>query len=94
MRTSPSFSLYSTTACHLCEQAIRILSTLSPHPVDFIAIDISEEDALLERYGTRIPVLFHIPSGQELGWPFDKDDLEKFMHKLGEADWIDNQPTL
>lgn len=41
-------------------------------------VDISESDALLERYGVRIPVLQH-PDGRELNWPFSQAQLQGFL---------------
>ena len=47
-------------------------------PVDFHKVDISESDALFERYGVLIPVLRH-PDGGELHWPFSAEQLEQFL---------------
>jgi hypothetical protein len=77
------FLLMSTLGCHLCDQAIEILvTTLDPglHSVD--EVDIAEDDALVERYGVRIPVLVDESSGAELGWPFDRDTLLVFLEGL------------
>jgi hypothetical protein len=41
-------------------------------------VDISESDALFERYGVRIPVLQH-PDGRELNWPFSQAQLRAFL---------------
>jgi predicted N-acetyltransferase YhbS len=69
----PSFILYGTSACHLCEQAEALLASLpltTPVPLD--VVDISDDDSLLACYGTRIPVLQRVQAGetQELDWPF------------------------
>ncbi|MCP8689279.1 glutaredoxin family protein [Marinobacterium sedimentorum] len=77
------FLLMSTSGCHLCDEAIEIIVTsLDPaqHSVD--EVDIAEEDALLERYAVRIPVLLDEASGLELGWPFDRAGLLSFMEGL------------
>jgi len=68
--------LYGTSFCHLCEQAEAVL-----HSVGVTAehIDIAEDDDLMERYGTRIPVVKRIDSGAEMGWPFDEAALERFI---------------
>lgn len=60
--------LYGTRCCHLCEQAEALL-----HETRLQAeyIDIAEDDALLERYGLRIPVIRRVDNGAELDWPFD-----------------------
>jgi thiol-disulfide isomerase/thioredoxin len=70
------FVLYGTSGCHLCELAmeeIKRVQTLLP--VQVMAIDIAESDELVEDYGLKIPVLRHIESGKELGWPFDAQQL-------------------
>lgn len=68
--------LYTTAGCQLCEQAERLLSQLLP--ADAIErIDIAEEDALIDTYGTRIPVLER--QGRELAWPFSLLDLQAFL---------------
>ena len=65
-------TLYGTSACHLCELAEDIMANLAlagvAPPVD--KQDISDDDALFEAYGERIPVL-RDQHGRELGWPFD-----------------------
>ncbi|MEP1472225.1 MAG: glutaredoxin family protein [Halieaceae bacterium] len=67
-----SLTLYGTSACHLCELAEEILENLAAAeaapPVE--KQDISDDDALFEAYGERIPVL-RDAQGRELGWPFD-----------------------
>jgi glutaredoxin len=71
-----SLILYGTSCCHLCEQAEAIL-----HESGIAAehVDIAEDDALIERYGTRIPVLRRADSGAELGWPFDAGMAAEFL---------------
>jgi hypothetical protein len=66
--------LYSTDGCHLCESAMRLLASM-PELVrrPWSVVDIADDDTLLERYGTRIPVLAF--QGRELGWPFNADDV-------------------
>jgi glutaredoxin len=68
--------LYGTTFCHLCEEAEFVLRETG---VEAAHIDIAEDDALLERYGTRIPVLQRMDTGAELGWPFDAAAVSRFL---------------
>jgi glutaredoxin len=68
--------LYSTTFCHLCEQAESLLAQLG---IQAGHIDIAEDDDLLERYGTRIPVVKRMGDSSELGWPFDVEALQRFI---------------
>lgn len=74
------FTLYGTSACHLCEVAHAMLQQQLARGGAFAVeeIDIADDDALFERYGIRIPVLQH-PDQRELGWPFSEEDLQAFM---------------
>lgn len=77
-----SFILYGTSACHLCEQAKAIfVDVVPPHIGVLEEIDISTSDALMERYGVRIPVLaISVREEQrELNWPFDAVALGEFV---------------
>lgn len=73
-------TFYTTTGCHLCEQAAAILqraplSTAIPMEV----VDIATSPVLVERYGTRIPVLHRSDNGNELGWPFGEREVLAFL---------------
>ncbi len=71
--------LYTTAGCHLCEQAQGLLAELEPGmAVDLRLQDIAESEELVDRYGVRIPVLRRA-DGAELGWPFDLDQLRRFV---------------
>ena len=73
-------SFFHTSHCHLCEQAEALLIvSLDPARFEVYAIDIADDDRLLERYGTRIPVLRRESDGAELGWPFGPEDLAGFL---------------
>jgi len=74
------YTLYGTSACHLCELAQEmLLSQLKAGGVfTFDTVDISESDDLFQRYGLLIPVLRH-PDGQELNWPFSQEQLALFL---------------
>ena len=68
--------LYGSKCCHLCEQAASVLAEVG---VQAEHIDILENDALLEDYGTRIPVVKKLDGGSELGWPFDAHMLRRWL---------------
>lgn len=70
-----TLKLYSTSSCHLCEDATAILLSLALTHFTWEEIEISEDDTLLNNYGTRIPVLLHCHSGRELNWPFTAKDV-------------------
>ena len=71
---------YTTSQCHLCELAEALLvNTPMPEPIPVYAVDIAQSEKLVERYGTRIPVLHRRDTGKELDWPFTKDQLIDFL---------------
>ena len=45
-------------------------------------VDIAEDDGLLERYGVRIPVLKAAGSSEDLGWPFDPEQVRHYLARL------------
>lgn len=70
--------LYSTSNCHLCELAYAMLLKFSDSCAIHIS-DIADDEPLLMRYGTRIPVLQRLDNKQELDWPFDERALYAFL---------------
>ena len=73
-------TFYTTSQCHLCELAEALLvNTPMPEPVPVDAVDIAQSENLVERYGTRIPVLHRSDTGEELDWPFTSDQLTNFL---------------
>ena len=85
--------LFSTAACHLCEQALELLQPFlqggeQQHRQgswSLSEVDISESDDLFQRYGLIIPVLHHAASGNELHWPFDADSVQRFLEANAQA---------
>ena len=69
--------LFGTSGCHLCEQAEVIVNACLPDGVDYV--DIAEQEQWQEQYAIRIPVLYDPVTGQELGWPFDRAEVEVFI---------------
>ena len=76
------YTLYSTSACHLCELAEEILAAAADSGSDLAwrVVDIADSERLMEQYGLRIPVL-RSPGGRELGWPFTLPDLVAFLRE-------------
>lgn len=71
---------YTTAQCHLCDLAEALLvNTPMPQPIPVDAVDIAQSEALVAEYGTRIPVLRRNDTGNELDWPFDRDQLLAFL---------------
>lgn len=78
-------TLYTTSGCHLCEQALAQLRTLAEGGmgIDVEAIDIAESSELMEAYGVRIPVVATPSRPGDLGWPFTLDELAAFLQGAG-----------
>ncbi len=73
-------TFYTTSQCHLCELAEALLvNTPMPEPVPVDAVDIAQSEQLVKLYGTRIPVLRRNDTGEELDWPFTRDQLINFL---------------
>lgn len=73
--------LYTTVGCHLCEQAEDILRTVvSEHSaLRWAPVEISDDAALVEAYGLRIPVIRVDGVQEDLGWPFDADAVVAYV---------------
>lgn len=68
--------LYQRDDCHLCDQALGVLAAArTPEPE---SVFIDGDEALEERYGTRVPVL-RDAAGRELDWPFDEARLRGWL---------------
>jgi hypothetical protein len=67
--------LYHTDGCHLCEEAIALLTQCQ---VNYQLIDIVFKQNLVEQFGIRIPVLENT-KGLFLDWPFDDCAIKKFL---------------
>ena len=72
------FLLFGTEGCHLCEEAEQLLAQVG---LTFEKQDIMADKQFLRRYGVRIPVVLHRPSGLELGWPFSLEMAREFVAK-------------
>lgn len=75
--------LYSTGACHLCEQASALLdrALIDIPGASYSTVDISDSDTLFDRYGWLIPVV-RFADGSELNWPFDESALQRRLLAL------------
>lgn len=89
------FVLYSTTCCHLCEEALDILNELHEQMLALAkeqnfsvdnnsiysveSVDVAEDAQLMEAYGPSIPVLSFPTTSEELAWPFDIQAAYQFI---------------
>ena len=68
--------LYTTSHCHLCEQALTLLINLKQqYAINWLTKEISDDDDLIEKYGIRIPVIQRVDNQSELNWPFSAEDI-------------------
>jgi len=73
-------NLYSTTYCHLCEQAEALLMSLTDqYDIQWANIEIVDDSILFERYAVKIPVLKRPETNVEIAWPFTINDIEKLL---------------
>lgn len=74
---------FTTSGCHLCEQAAEIIHRVIPDFEDLLveSVDIADDDNLMELYGVRIPVVKLDTSDADLGWPFDEAALRTFLEQ-------------
>ena len=75
--------LYGTSHCHLCEQAeVVLMPFVASGSCQVELCDIAQDESLLARYGTSIPVLMHPETGRELRWPFDGKQVVSFLQSV------------
>jgi hypothetical protein len=70
--------LYQRDYCHLCDQALDVLAQAQAPEFDSVWVD--DLAALVQRYGTRVPVLRDDRDGRELDWPFDAAAVRAFLN--------------
>lgn len=82
--TTLELCLLGTSGCHLCEQALAILNQCSGTYTALLIepIDIAEATEWQSQYATRIPVLYHRATQKDLGWPFDRANVNAFIEAL------------
>lgn len=73
------FTLYGTSACHLCEEAEAIIQPLVQLlRLKLNLVDIADDEALEICYGLHIPVL-SCANGEHLHWPFNTAEASQFL---------------
>jgi len=78
--------LLGTSGCHLCDVAERLVRRIAPS-LGFAVelVDIANDNALVDEYGMRIPVVrveLKDQSLKELGWPFQEEELIEWLQSL------------
>lgn len=80
--------LYTTVGCHLCEQAeevLRVVAADASAP-NWTPVEISNDPALVEAYGLRIPVIRLQGQDEDLGWPFDDIAVRQYLARMSNQD--------
>lgn len=75
----PECQLFGTLGCHLCEQAEVVVMPLVENGLLVELLDIAERSDWVDRYGLRIPVLRRVDTGAELNWPFEVEQIVRFL---------------
>ena len=61
---------YTTPGCHLCEDALEFWIDQANPNWELVAVDIAQDDQLIELYGEKIPVFKRSDNNVEICWPF------------------------
>lgn len=75
-----SITLYVTSACSLCDEALDMLlasQTLAGEVLE--VVDIITDDVLISRWSDKIPVVD--VGGTQLVWPFDDVDVVELLNR-------------
>lgn len=74
-------TLYERDGCHLCDEA-RVLLDEMLAPDGYARVDIESDDALVLRYGFRVPVI-GMDGVDRLEAPITAPDLRALLAELG-----------
>jgi hypothetical protein len=74
-------TFYERDGCHLCDEA-RVLLDEMLTPDGYARVDIEADDALVLRYGFRIPVIA-LDGVDRLEAPITAPDLHELLAELG-----------
>ncbi len=72
-------TLFTGPQCHLCDLAVDVINSLDGSTLTVEKVNIRDNTEYYHLYAVRIPVLRREDTQQELGWPFDKQQLETFI---------------
>lgn len=78
-------TLYTTLGCHLCVQFEALFGLLCRESFTLDKVEVADDEALLARYGVRIPVLADA-DGRELDRGFEPERLAAWLESRG---WLD-----
>jgi hypothetical protein len=75
--TKSGLILFQRDDCHLCDLALDVLA--QARVPEFESVFIDGDDELEARYGIRVPVLRDEERDAELEWPFDAEQLQRWL---------------
>lgn len=76
-------TLYTTSHCHLCEQAETMLTSVSAkYDIQWLAHEIAYDENLLDLYGTKIPVIKRQDNNAEISWPFSAEAIITLINTI------------
>lgn len=78
-------TLYTTQGCHLCAELEAQVAALTQQPIVWQRVEVADDEALLARYGERIPVVAD-DAGNELDGGYALEDLCDWLRERG---WLD-----
>lgn len=77
---------FTTFGCYLCEKVEQMFSQYfyeKGHAIDFEleVFDIIDDENILQKYRTKIPVLKNHKTKQEICWPFDYSEFKNWLEQ-------------
>lgn len=76
----PEYYLLITDHCPLCTQAIQMIHQQQlEEPVHLSLVDLNDNPDLQNEYANLVPVLIRDSDDQELKWPFEAEQLKRFL---------------
>ncbi|WP_127477190.1 glutaredoxin family protein [Sulfurivermis fontis] len=82
MKTQPALTLYLRYGCSLCDEMLAALRPLQQELGFYLDIvEVEEEPALEQRYGTRVPVLTS-PQGELCQYFLDEERVRRYFAAL------------
>lgn len=75
---------FTTFGCHLCEQVEEMLAYILQQKTDqihfsILQFDIIDDEKILEKYRTSIPILKKENTNDEIFWPFSFEELCEWL---------------
>ncbi|MEX0374227.1 glutaredoxin family protein [Spiribacter pallidus] len=77
---SPRIRFYTTAGCHLCDEALAMLTPVARRRgLTIETIDVLDDPWAEHRYAESIPVVARDDRDEALCWPFDRGRLYRYL---------------